>query len=460
MKRKKRKNNEGSWGEKTIHGKKYLYFKKTYILSDGTKDEKYYYGATVREINEKKEEYETNLSRPSKKDTIFGDYITNWLYSEKADTLSPGSFDGYERAINVRIRDFKLYDLWNKQLSQIDHDAKTGIEIFKCYVEALRDSGYARKTISEITGIISQCLKYASSPLRRDLKYNYMEYVTLPTEENVKKHRREIHFMNEEELDKLYHECKRINEKFEGGTGPGKLTYSNNGYAIIIIMYTGLRVSELCALKWSDVDFANARIWIHRSLRMIKNRAEDGGTKTILIEKETKTKNGRRFITITSRVREALQFFLQFKTSEDGYVCVNKNMNPVRRERLWRSLNRMLKNAGMNHYTIHELRHSFGSLLLEKSDNQDRAIAAISRILGHANVNITYNIYIHILDARLTTTFQILDDYTVENAFTGCDIETDSNEADTNISNDNDNIDYKEKYEELKQILMTLSMSA
>lgn len=106
-------------------------------------------------------------------------YITNWLYSEKADTLSPGSFDGYERAINVRIRDFEPYDLWNKQLTQIDHDAKTGIEIFKCYVEALRDSGYARKTISEITGIISQCLKYASSPLRRDLKYNYMQKLSV-----------------------------------------------------------------------------------------------------------------------------------------------------------------------------------------------------------------------------------------------------------------------------------------
>lgn len=287
-----------------------------------------------------------------------------------------------------------------------------------------------------------------------------MEYVTLPTEENVKKHRREIHFMNEEELDKLYHECKRINIKGEGGTGPGKLTYSNNGYAIIIIMYTGLRVSEICALKWSDVDFANERIWIHRSLRMIKNRSADGGNKTILIEKETKTKNGRRFITITSRVREALEFFLQFKASEDGYVCVNKNMNPMRRERLWRSLNRMLKNAGMNHYTIHELRHSFGSLLLEKSDNQDRAIAAISRILGHANVNITYNIYIHILDARLTTTFQILDDYTVENAFSGTDIEMDPNDTDTDYINDNDGNDYKEKYEELKKMLINLSLSA
>ena len=132
----------------------------------------------------------------------------------------------------------------------------------------------------------------------------------------------------------------------------------------------------------------------------------------------------------------------------------------MRRERLWRSLNRMLKNAGMNHYTIHELRHSFGSLLLEKSDNQDRAIAAISRILGHANVNITYNIYIHILDARLTTTFQILDDYTVENAFSGTDIEMDPNDTDTDYINDNDGIDYKEKYEELKKMLINLSLSA
>ena len=158
MKRKKRKNNEGSWGEKIIHGKKYLYYKKTYILSDGTRDDKYYYGESAREINEKKEAYENNLSIPVKKDTIFGDYIMNWLYSEKADTLSPGSFDGYERAINVRIKNFKLYDLWNKQLSQIDYDAKTGIEIFKRYVEALKDAGYARKTISEITGLFLNAL--------------------------------------------------------------------------------------------------------------------------------------------------------------------------------------------------------------------------------------------------------------------------------------------------------------
>ena len=86
MKRKKRKNNEGSWGEKTIHGKKYLYFKKTYILSDGTKDEKYYYGATVREINEKKEEYETNLSRPSKR-TLYLEIILQIGFIQKKLTL-------------------------------------------------------------------------------------------------------------------------------------------------------------------------------------------------------------------------------------------------------------------------------------------------------------------------------------------------------------------------------------
>lgn len=460
MRRKKRKNNEGSWGEKTVSGYKYLYYKKTYPLSDGSTEEKYFYGSSVNEVNEKREEYESELSKPTKKEITFGNYIINWLYTEKKSVLSPGTFDGYERAINVRIKNFKQYDLWNKQLNQIDRNTKVGIDIFKAYVDALRDAGYAKKTITEITGIISQCLKYASNPLRMDLKYNYMDYVTLPTEENVKKCRKEIHFMTEKEMITLYHECKRKNNAHEGGTGPGKLTYSNNGYAIIIIMYTGLRVSELCALKWTDVDFINMRIWIHRSLREIKNRTEAGETKTLFIEKETKTKNGRRYISITDRVMEALQYFLQFKTSDDGYVCVNKNMNHMRRERLWRSLNRMLKNANLKHYSVHELRHSFGSLLLEKSDNQDRAIAAISRILGHANVNITYNIYIHILDSRLTTTFQVLDDHTIENAFNGEDLDSDECVVEISSAVDEEQINYKEKYEELKQMLANLSRIA
>lgn len=248
---KRRKNNEGSWGTKTIHSKQYIYFKKTYAYIDGSTDEKYFYGSTSSEVQKKRKDYEEKLNQTNgcksatSQRLTFGQYIENWLYNEKTGTVQQGTFDGYETAIRVRIKNFKGYDLWNKQLSQINSNPTTGIQIFKSYVDALREHGYALKTIKEVTALISQCCAYASNPVRNDFAYNYMDFVTLPSESTVKKHKKEIHFMSEEEMHILYHEAKRVNSLAEGGTGPGNLVYSNNGYAIILIMYTGLRVSEL-----------------------------------------------------------------------------------------------------------------------------------------------------------------------------------------------------------------------
>ena len=113
----------------------------------------------------------------------------------------------------------------------------------------------------------------------------------------------------------------------------------------------------------------------------------------------------------------------------------------------------MTKNIGLYQYSPHELRHSFGSIILDKSDNVDRAIAAISRILGHANISITQNIYIHVLDTRLTTTFQMLD-YTEEDD-DNLDMDDFSDIQDNTVVTV-DEIDYKQKYEELLSSLESL----
>ena len=457
----KRKNGEGNWGKKVINGTEYNYFRKQY---PGIKNRTYFYGKTTEEVLQKKENFEKDLERKrittgsSKNTDTFGNAITAWLQNVKIHELSPGTYDGYERAINNRIKNFKEYDLWNKQMKQINSNAKTAIDIFQCYMDALVEHGYALKTIREIRDIIYQFCKYSSNPVRHDFDYNYMEYVSEVKEDNVKKKAKETHFMDEHEVETLYREAKRINTKgiCKGGSGIGKPVYGNNAYAIIILMYTGLRVSELCALKWSDVDLENGTIFIHRSLRLIKNRNVDAvknGTenKTIYIEKETKTKNGRRTITITNRVMEALIYFKNLKIpNKDGYVCISKNGTHMRREGIARTLKRMTMSTNLYPYSVHELRHSFGSILLEKSDNQDRAIAAISRILGHATVSITYNIYIHILDKRLTTTFQLVDKHVVQRAFTGEDYDE--------LEDDDKSIEeksYKEKYEELMASVQT-----
>lgn len=245
---KRRMNNEGSWGTKTINSINYVFFRKTYVYFDGTTEDKYFYGATSSEVNHKRQKFEKSLNQtrlsPStaSPQLTFGQYIENWLYNEKTATVQEGTFDGYETAIRVRIKNFKGYDLWNKQLSQINSDPAVGINIFKSYIDALREHGYSLKTIKEVATLISQCCAYASNPMRNDLAYNYMDYVTLPTEATVKTHKKEIHFMSEAEMHVLYNEAKRVNLPTEGGTGTGKLVYSNNGYAIILIMYTGFLI--------------------------------------------------------------------------------------------------------------------------------------------------------------------------------------------------------------------------
>jgi len=463
----RRKNGEGSWGSKIIKGKKFKYFTKQYENFDTPK---YFYGKTEAEINEKRAEFEKNieqirlLNENSKSNTTFGEYIEAWLIHEKKRELSPGTYDGYERAIKTRIKNLPEYDLYNKQLKQIDESIETGKRIFKNYVDALVEHGYALKTIKEICDIISQCLNYASNPLQKDLKYNYLKLVNMPREDMVKKKRKEIHFMNEEEMELLYQEAKRINQKGDcgGGTGIGKPVYGNNAYAIIILLYTGLRIGELCALKWCDVDFDKKTIFIHRSLREIKNRDkktdDDGLPRSVFIEKETKTKNGRRTLSITNRVMKSLEYFLQFKSSDNDFVCVSSNHTHLRKDGITRTLNRMTKKAGLYHYSPHELRHSFGSILLEKSDNTDRAIGAISRILGHANITITYNIYIHILDSRLTTTFKMLEPETMEQIINESDLNEDNSEdiKESVIDESKEDIDYKTKYEELLKSLQSL----
>ena len=472
MARKKRKNGEGKWGVKTIHGKEYKYFSKQY---PGIDNPKFFYGDTEQEVNEKRQKFEKEIEShlilygKNPNTLIFGKYIEAWLESEKKRTLTQGAYDGYETAIRCRIKNLKEYDLYNKQMKQIDEDVQTGTLIFQNYVDALVEHGYALKTIKEVCDIISQCLDYASSPLRKELQYNYLKMVTMPNENTVKKKRKEIHFMTEDEMEMLYKESKRVHEKGScgGGTGIGNPVYGNNAYAMVILQYTGMRIGELLALRWEDVDLEKGTIFIHRSLREIKNRNRDdndsNSSASIFIEKETKTKNGRRTISITSRVKESLLYFKKYKKSGKNLVCVNKNGTHLRRDGMHRTLKRMTKNLGIYDYTLHELRHSFGSILLEKSDNVDRAIGAISRILGHANITITYNIYIHIIDARLTTTFQMLDYETMDKVMNedDLDIEDTTNivEPSSNSKSqipENDGIDYKEKYEELLKSIQAL----
>lgn len=176
------------------------------------------------------------------------------------------------------------------------------------------------------------------------------------------------------------------------------------GVAIMTAMYTGVRLGELLGLKWSDINFQAKTITVSRQVNRLKDYSPNAKAKTRLgIQEDTKTKSSQRTISISEPLMEILLRYQEkqetakkaWKKSyhdlgmifarEDGYY-----IDPATfRDHFQKKLNE----AGLGHYTIHALRHTFATRALEAGI----PIKVVSQILGHASVQITMDTYSHVL---------------------------------------------------------------
>jgi len=155
------------------------------------------------------------------------------------------------------------------------------------------------------------------------------------------------------------------------------------GDAVLLCLFTGLRLGEVCALKWSDIDFAGRLITVNRTVQRLY--AEGYGTKTVLLETEPKSECSRREIPISTA---AMELLLQRRKNE-GYVFGEGG--PLEPRTLQYHFKKIIKEAQLPCKNFHILRHTFATSCIE--GNMD--VKSLSEILGHANVQITLNRYVH-----------------------------------------------------------------
>ena len=329
----KRKNGEGTWGKKKIKGYDYIFYRDI--------DGKYTYGKTQKDVKEKLAKQAERFELTNK--TTFGEYILNWLESKRT-IIEPTTYDCYETMINSLIINFKGYDISTLQMQQINQNE------FQEYLNALAKK-YARSTISKIWVIIKECIKYAE--VKKEIQSNTTTFVKVPIESNVKVKKKEIPFLSMEDADKLYNVAKS--------------GYGNNAQALMLIMYTGMRVSEAIALKWENVDISNKKIYIKESAANIINRG-DGDNKYISYDKTTKTSDSTRTIPLPDRALEAIKYFsLQNpKHKKTDYVCVTNKRTKMERRNINRTLYSMASKAkcSVQDFSVHTLRHTYGSILI------------------------------------------------------------------------------------------------
>lgn len=378
-----------------------VYLKGVYVLKEGsirTRGNKIelrvringkqysFYGKNEAEARRKLREYRKKVSNMDNneeysKERLSG-YIENWMLLYKFGKIKDSSYDILERVYTNQIKPSRIAQ---KKLKDITID---DIQLFIDDIAAKYSESIVKKTVE----ILSPAFKRAV--VEKKMGFNPLDFVVIPRKNiivGLEVDEKEPSY-TEDEVDKITESCMGFY---------GTSTRNTNRYryapAYVLLLNTGMRVGELAALTWKDVDFTGKTIRVNKTVSTIKNRNRfDTDNKKVSIITTTKTRNSNRVIPMNETAYLVLaelkkrQADMGIKTE---YVVSTKEGNTMLTRVLEQTFSRICEENGIQYKGVHALRHTFGSILVQKGVD----IKVVSEILGHSTVQFTYDRYIHII---------------------------------------------------------------
>ena len=356
------------------------------LTNDGVR--KSFFGKNKSEVKNKAKEYlmkiENGFKEPKK--IILNDYIEYWLKTYKWNKIEPSSYTRLYRVYECQIRNSNI---GNKQIGQIEtKDIQKLIDDHanppNNNVKPLAMSG-----LKKLIQLLRPCFKKA---IDEGIIYkNPCDNVILPKASCIQVETKTQFSLTPQELE-LFQKAAMTKYKT---TNEYK---SRDAFVLLLVINLGLRVGEVLALEWSDIDFENNIVYINKTIQSnLKNFDKTHGDNRNYnrVKKSAKTNAGVRTLQLNESViwyLKELKLYDERNNINSQYIaCTNVGTLNTSRN-LQRSLDRLIKNSGISrHVTLHTLRHTFGSTLLRNKVN----IEVISKLMGHANITITYNKYIH-----------------------------------------------------------------
>ena len=229
------------------------------------------------------------------------------------------------------------------------------------------NSGLSIKTVKDLLIVLKMVMKFGVKNKWTD----YCEWdIKYPTTENHK----DIEVLTVEHHKKI---LDFIQQNF---------TFRNLG--IYISLTTGLRIGEICGLKWEDIDIASGTISVKRTIERIYI-AEGNHKCTKLIINTPKTKNALRDIPIT---KELLTMLKPLKrVMNDNFYVLTNDEKPTEPRTYRNYYHRLMKRLNIPRLKYHGLRHSFATRCIESNCDYK----TVSVLLGHSNITTTLNLYVH-----------------------------------------------------------------
>ena len=370
-----RGNGEGTVWTQEKNGKVYYVTQATIGYDDKGKQIRKTFGSfkrkdVVTKMNEVITEVNQNLYTEDSNAKL-KDWYNNWLFEYKQNILKPGSFKKYEGYYRNYIKDSQI---GNKRISEL----KT-IDFQKYFNTLLQDHSVG--LVTNIKQTISTSFNDAVA--MGIVRTNYCRYAKLP-QNNV--------------LDKFTVFTKEEQVKFT-------TTLKENEFELPIAfaLGTGLRLGELLALTWDDINFFNNTVSVNKNLSKSYIINKDGTRELKTMILDPKTQSSIRDIPFPEIFNSRLKKH-QTKQKEDMLYlgkAYNKNNivfpdpigNYLDNKKLPRHFKKVLQESKIRDMNFHSLRHSYATRLFEAGV----PMKTVQVLLGHKDIQTTMNIYTHVM---------------------------------------------------------------
>lgn len=348
-----------------------------------------FYGSTKAEVKQKAKEYLQKIMNGYKepKKIILNDYIEYWLETYKLNKIELSSYTRLYRVYNCQIKE----TIGKKMIGDVT--TKDIQKLIDEYANPINNSiPLAMSGLKRIMELLKPCFRMAVK--EKIISENPCDYVILPKASCIQKETKVQFSLSDDEIEEFREAAV---EKYKT-SGEYK---SRDGLICLIILNLGLRAGEMLALEWKDIDYQKQIIHINKTIQSNNINMDKNSEKKIVaqLKKATKTNSGRIL-----KLNEAVIYYLEELKNYDtrngivsNYICCTKVGTRQVYRNLERSLVRIIKRTNIEqNVTLHTLRHTFGSVLIRRGVG----VEVVSKLMGHANISITYNKYIHVIQEQ------------------------------------------------------------
>lgn len=304
---------------------------------------------------------------------LFDEAVRDWMVSFKKNSVKPSTYDRLETSFGL----MEHYTLSSVPIDQLDED------YIQDYINDLVKDGYAMSTIKKQYHLITEFMDYANVKGLIDKPYH--KAVRLPSKMAIKKAPREIISYTPEEQNRL----TEVLWSF------GRPAYS----AALLMMETGMRIGEVLALGWEDIDLRR------KCVRVCKTFVRLGNHRKSYVQNDAKSYTSNRVIPLSKKALRVLEELKLMDSYTGEFVVHDLKGDPLCYEAVRWQIKKACQEAGVPYYGQHVFRHTFATNCFYKGCDVKR----LSKLLGHADVTITYNIYVHLFGDELEDMRLIVD---------------------------------------------------